>query len=100
MYVRATVGYGKAPVPLVAARGLARPVRIDKRLVERVVAPAVLELPVRAGDRFGEVRVYSGRRLVARRALVAARSVSRPGLAGRFGFYAGRTVKHIGDWFS
>jgi hypothetical protein len=46
------------------------------------------------------VRVYSGRRLVARRALVAGRSVERPGLAGRIGFYAGNTVDHIGDWFS
>jgi serine-type D-Ala-D-Ala carboxypeptidase (penicillin-binding protein 5/6) len=100
VYVRAVVGYGKAPVALVAARPLALPVRVDRPLVERVVAPAVLELPVKRGDRFGEVRVYSGRRLVARRALVAGRSVERPGLAGRIGFYAGNTVDHIGDWFS
>jgi D-alanyl-D-alanine carboxypeptidase (penicillin-binding protein 5/6) len=100
VYVRASVGYGKAAVPIVASRGFARPVRIDRPLVERVVAPAVLDLPVAAGQRVGEVRVYSGRRLVARRALVAARSVSRPGLGGRLGFYAERTFDHVGDWFT
>ena len=99
-YVRASVGYGKEPVALVAARPLALPVRVDRPLVERVVAPTALELPVRQGERVGEVRVYSGKRLVARRALVAGRSVERPGLAGRGGFYAGNTFEHIGDWFS
>jgi D-alanyl-D-alanine carboxypeptidase (penicillin-binding protein 5/6) len=100
IYVRASVGYGKKPVPLVAKHGFARPVRVDRPLVERVVAPAVLDLPVNAGQRVGEVRVYSGRRLVARRALVAGRSVARPGFGGRLGFYAGRTFSHLGDWFS
>ena len=100
VYVRASVGYGKGPVPLVAATPLARPVRVDKPLVERVVAPSALELPVERGDRAGEVRIYSGKQLVARRALVVGRSVSRPGLAGRVGFYADSTLDHIGDWFS
>jgi len=57
-------------------------------------------LPVTRGQRLGEVRVYSGKRLVARRALVAQRSVARPGLAGRVGFYVSRTFHHIGSWFS
>jgi D-alanyl-D-alanine carboxypeptidase (penicillin-binding protein 5/6) len=100
VYVRAGVGYGKKPVPLVAERGLARPVRVDRPLVERVVAPTVLDLPVDAGQRVGEVRIYSGRRLVARRALVAGRSVARPGFGVRLGFYAGRTFSHLGDFFS
>jgi D-alanyl-D-alanine carboxypeptidase (penicillin-binding protein 5/6) len=100
VYVRAMVGYGKRAVPIVALRPLALPVRVDKPLVERIVAPAALELPVERGERVGEVRVYSGNRLVARRPLVAARSVERPGLAGRIGFYAGNTVEHVGDWFS
>jgi D-alanyl-D-alanine carboxypeptidase (penicillin-binding protein 5/6) len=100
VYVRASVGYGKAAVPIVAARALARPVRIDKPLVERVVAPAALELPVERGQRVGEVRVYSGKRLVARRALVVGRSVARPDFTERVGFYTGRTFSHIGDWFS
>jgi serine-type D-Ala-D-Ala carboxypeptidase (penicillin-binding protein 5/6) len=100
VYVRASVGYGKKPVPLLAERALARPVRVDKPLVERVVAPTALELPVERGDRVGEVRVYSGKRLVARRALVVGRSVERPSFGSRVGFYTGRTFRHIGDWFS
>jgi D-alanyl-D-alanine carboxypeptidase (penicillin-binding protein 5/6) len=100
VYLSAAVGYGKAAVPIVAVRGAAQPVRVDRPLVERVIAPAALKLPVTRGQRVGEVRVFSGKRLVARRALVAQRSVSRPGLGGRIGFYAGRTFDHIGDWFT
>jgi serine-type D-Ala-D-Ala carboxypeptidase (penicillin-binding protein 5/6) len=99
VYVRAAVGYGKQAVPIVAERPSSRPVRVDKPLVERIVAPGALELPVERGQRVGEVRVYSGKRLVARRWLVVARSVDRPGLAGRIGFYTGNAVEHIGDWF-
>jgi len=99
-YMLSHVGYGKKPVALVAARGLVRPVRVDRPLVERVVAPSVVDLPVRAGQRLGEVRVYSGRRLVARRTLVAQRSVAEPSFGDRIGFYTGRTFDHIGDWFS
>ena len=100
VYMRAHVGYGKQTVPLLAASSLVRSVRVDKPLVERVVAPSSLDLPVTVGQWVGEIRVYSGKRLVARRALVAGRSVQRPGLAGRVGFYAGRTFRHVGSWFS
>jgi serine-type D-Ala-D-Ala carboxypeptidase (penicillin-binding protein 5/6) len=100
VYLRAAVGYGKGTVPLVAARGAVGAVRIDRPLVQRVVAPATLQLPVARGQRVGEVRVYSGKRLIARRALVAQRAVSRPGLGGRVGFYVSRTFHHIGGWFS
>lgn len=100
VFVRASVGYGHEAVPIVADRPLVRPVRIDKPLVERVVAPSVLRLPVERGQRVGEVRIYSGRRLVGRRALVAARSVASPDFGARLGFYAGRTLSHVGDWFS
>ena len=65
-----------------------------------MIAPAALSLPVSRGERVGEVRIYSGRRLVARRVLVTARSVARPGIGGRVGFYVGRTFRHIGNWFT
>ena len=100
VYLRAEVGYGRAPIAVVPARGVVRPVRIDRPLVERVVAPSALALPVRKGSRLGDVRVYSGRRLVAHVPLIAGRSVSRPGFGGRVGFYAGRTFSHIGHWFT
>jgi serine-type D-Ala-D-Ala carboxypeptidase (penicillin-binding protein 5/6) len=100
VYMKASVGYGKDDVALVPTRGAAQAVRVDRPLVERIVAPTSLSLPVKAGQRVGEVRVYSGKRLVARRALVAQRSVARPGFGGRVGYYASRTLHHIGDWFS
>jgi serine-type D-Ala-D-Ala carboxypeptidase (penicillin-binding protein 5/6) len=100
VYLRASVGYGKQAVPIVAVRGAVGAVRIDRPLVERVIAPTVLSLPLMRGQHVGEVRVYSGRRLVARRALVVQRSVPRPGLGGRVGFYVSRTFHHIGGWFS
>jgi D-alanyl-D-alanine carboxypeptidase (penicillin-binding protein 5/6) len=100
VYLRAEVGYGRAPLALVPAQPVVRPVRIDRPLVERIVAPSALDLPVRRGARLGEVRVRSGRRLVARVPLVAARSVSRPDFGGRVAFYAERTFSHLGDWFT
>jgi D-alanyl-D-alanine carboxypeptidase (penicillin-binding protein 5/6) len=100
VYLRASVGYGKGSVPIVAAREVARTVRIDEPLVERIVARTALELPVERGQRVGEVRVYSGRRLVARQPLIAERSVAKPGFGGRAGFYAGRTLTHVKSWFS
>ena len=100
VYLQASVAYGKGSIPIVAARAVARSVRIDKPLIERVVAPGVLELPVVRGQRVGEVRVYSDRRLVARQPLIAERSVARPDFGGRVGFYTGRTLSHVKDWFS
>jgi len=100
VYLQASVGYGKDSVPIVAARPVARAVRIDKPLAERVIAPTALELPVERGQRVGEVRIYSGRRLVARQPLIAERSVAKPGLGGRAGFYVGRTLTHVKGWFS
>jgi len=92
------VGYGRSPVGLVPAQGLVRSIRIDQPLVQRVVAEAAASLPVSRGERLGEIRVYQGRRLLARKALVAGRTVKRPGAVGRAGFYTGRTVHHIWSW--
>lgn len=100
VYVRVPTEYGRQPVALVARHAVSRPVRIDMPLRERVVAPAAATLPVKRGDVLGEVRVYSGRQLVARQALVVSRSLSRPDAFGRLGFYAKRTFSHIGGWFS
>jgi serine-type D-Ala-D-Ala carboxypeptidase (penicillin-binding protein 5/6) len=100
VYARVQVGYGHSPVALVPARGLIRPVRIDQPVVQRTVTQAAATLPVRRGQPLGEIRVYQGPRLVARDALVAERTVERPGVLGRAGFYAGRTVHHVWGWFS
>ena len=94
-YARAGLPYGKAPVRLVAEKPLLRVVRIRRPPVERVVAPSSLELPVRKGQRVGEVRVYAAGELLGARPLVAAESVDRPGLAGRVGWYAGETASNV-----
>lgn len=97
VYAKVELGYGRGTVGLVAA-GLVRAIRIDRPLVQRVVAAAAAPLPVLAGERLGEIRVYQGTRLLGRRPLVAERSVSRPGALGRVGFYASRTVGHVWGW--
>jgi hypothetical protein len=81
----------------VAERPLLRVVRVDRPLVERVVAPSAVELPVRRGQRLGEVRVYAGRKLVGARALVAAETIERPGVAGRVRWYTGETLRNAWD---
>jgi D-alanyl-D-alanine carboxypeptidase (penicillin-binding protein 5/6) len=95
VYARARVGYGRAPVALVAPKAISRSVRVDRPLRERVVAATAVKLPVGKGQRLGEVLVFDGDRLLARSPLVAARSVARPGFADRVGWYATRAVENI-----
>jgi len=99
-YARAGIGYGRTPVALVAEKPLLRSVRLGRPFVERVTAPALLSLPVVAGQVLGEVRVYQDGRLVGSRRLVAATAAKRPGLTGRVRWYAGRTVHHLWGWVS
>ena len=76
---------------------LDRPLRpgVDRTLRERIVAATAVELPVRRGQRLGEVRVYDGARLVASSPLVAARAVEQPGFAERASWYARRTFSNL-----
>ena len=48
----------------------------------------------------GELRVYDRKRLLGRTPLVAAEARDDPGFLDRTGWYAGRTIDHIGGWFS
>ena len=100
IYATAQVPYGKKPLVVVAAKRIVRIVRVDRTLRERVVVPTAVDLPIAKGQRVGEVRVYDGRRLIARSPLVATRSIAKPGFFGRVGWYAGRTFHHIAGWFS
>jgi D-alanyl-D-alanine carboxypeptidase (penicillin-binding protein 5/6) len=100
VYATATAPYGRHQLLLVPSGQETRIVRVDRPLVERVVAPSVVSLPVERGQRLGEVRVYAGARLIASRPLVASRSIAKPGLLGRSEWYAGRMLHHIGSWFS
>jgi serine-type D-Ala-D-Ala carboxypeptidase (penicillin-binding protein 5/6) len=100
VYARAKLPYGRRPLELVAARSLVPTVRVDRPLVRRVVAASVAELPVARGQTLGRVLAYQRGRLLGSTPLVAARSVARPGLAGRAGWYATRTLHHVGGWFT
>jgi D-alanyl-D-alanine carboxypeptidase (penicillin-binding protein 5/6) len=99
-YARAELGYGRKALPLVAAGSLSPWLRVDYPVVRRVVAPDAAKLPVSRGQSLGQVRLYQRGRLVGSVPLVAARSVTRPGLAGRVGWYAKRTLHHVAGWFT
>jgi D-alanyl-D-alanine carboxypeptidase (penicillin-binding protein 5/6) len=97
-YGSARTAYGRPRVLLVAAKPALRVVRVDRTLVERIVAPVEVPLPVRRGQRLGEVQVLDRGVVVARSPLVAANAVGRPGTLGRVGFYAGRTAHHLWEF--
>jgi D-alanyl-D-alanine carboxypeptidase (penicillin-binding protein 5/6) len=99
-YAAASTPFGRGRVALVAPHVVTRIVRIERPLIERVVAPAQLSLPVRKGQVLGEVRVYDGRKLLGREPLVAARSISKPGFVARTEWYGGRAWHHFTGWFS
>jgi D-alanyl-D-alanine carboxypeptidase (penicillin-binding protein 5/6) len=94
-YAWAATPYGRDRVPLVATRPLRRVVRVGKPLVERVVAPTAVSLPVTKGQQLGRVEVWRGRRLVGSQPLRAGRSIEKPGTFARVGWYAGRTMHHV-----
>jgi serine-type D-Ala-D-Ala carboxypeptidase (penicillin-binding protein 5/6) len=99
-YATVALPYGRAPLALVAARPSRLVARVRRPLVERVVATAAAELPVRKGQRLGTVTISARGKVVARRPLVAARSVERPGVASRAGWYARRTVRNLLGWLT
>jgi hypothetical protein len=45
------------------------------------------------------VQILSRGTVIARSPLVAANAVAEPGALGRVGFYAGRTLDHLGGLF-
>ena len=59
-------------------RRSSRVVRVGRPLVERIVAPTAVALPVRRGERLGRIEVWDGRKLLG----------TRPLLAGAGGFAA------------
>ena len=61
--------------------------------VEALVA--AVDLPVKKGQRLGEVRILDGARLVASSPLVAARAIEKPGFFSRASWYAGQALGSI-----
>jgi D-alanyl-D-alanine carboxypeptidase (penicillin-binding protein 5/6) len=94
-YALVHMPYGRSAVRLVARTTIVRAARVGRPLLERIVAPTGSAFPVRAGELLGEVRVYDGERLVAVSPLVADRTVTEPGVSGKIGWYARRTLHHL-----
>jgi D-alanyl-D-alanine carboxypeptidase (penicillin-binding protein 5/6) len=95
VYAEAETGYGRPSAKLVAPRTVVRAVRVGTPLVERIVAPSSVVLPIQKGQRLGRVEVYAGNRLVASSNLVAAASVAEPGLLGKAKWYATQTAENL-----
>ena len=98
-YAWAAAPYGKRPVALVATKPLRRVVRVGRPLVERIVAPAAVALPIHRGQSLGRVEIWRGRTRLGFRPLVAARTVQKPGATSRLAWYAGRTMHHLAGLF-
>jgi D-alanyl-D-alanine carboxypeptidase len=95
VYAQTPTGYGQPDVELVAPRAISRSIRVGRPLVERVVAPTSLSLPVEKGARLGRVEVYDGARLVAASPLVAAAAVADASFFAKAKWYATRTVHNL-----
>ena len=95
VYAEAVTGYGQPDVQLVAPRTIVETLRSGKPLVERVVAPTSLALPVAKGTRLGRVEVYDGNRLVASSNLVAAEAVADAGFFAKASWYASETARNL-----
>ena len=95
VYATAATGYGRPNVELVAPRVVESTVRIGTPLLERVIVPTSVALPVEKGQRLGRVEVYAGDRLVVSSNLVAAKTVAEPGLLGKMRWYATHTVENL-----
>jgi D-alanyl-D-alanine carboxypeptidase (penicillin-binding protein 5/6) len=98
-YATVAVPYGRQPLGLVAAKPLSAVARLGRSLTEKVVAASAVALPVEQGAVLGRVEVWESGKLRGSSDLVASRTINKPGLASRLGWYAGRTLHHLGGLF-
>jgi D-alanyl-D-alanine carboxypeptidase len=99
-YATASVPFSHERLDLIAPRGSSAVVKLGRPLVERVSAPMEVKLPIRQGQQVGEIRVYDGSHIVARRPLVAAEGIGDPGLPRQVRWYAARALDEAGDMLS
>jgi D-alanyl-D-alanine carboxypeptidase (penicillin-binding protein 5/6) len=97
VYGEAVTGYGRPSVELIAPRTIVRSLLGGSSLVERVVVPESVGVPVRKGAAVGRVEVYAGDRLLASSNLVAASDVSEPGVFGKAWWYVRTTAGNLWD---
>jgi D-alanyl-D-alanine carboxypeptidase (penicillin-binding protein 5/6) len=98
-YATVALPYGKQPLALVAAKPMNAVARLGRPLTEKVVAARAVSLPVHAGDTLGRVEIWERGRLRASSDLVASRTINKPGVGSRLGWYAGRALHHLGGMF-
>jgi serine-type D-Ala-D-Ala carboxypeptidase (penicillin-binding protein 5/6) len=99
-YAWAAAPFGRHAVALVARKPLVRAVRVGHPIVEKIIAPTAVALPVERGQRLGRIEVWTRGKLLGSRPLLAGRSVSRPGVGGRLRWYSTRTVHNLLGLFS
>jgi len=90
--------YGGPSVPVAATSSLTVPLRLDRPPVEKLVLPRTVPLPVKQGQHLGEVRIYSNGKLLGKSELVAMRSVGKPSLLGKAGWYSGQILHNLFGW--
>ncbi|MDW8339654.1 MAG: hypothetical protein RMM28_11005, partial [Thermoleophilia bacterium] len=69
-------------------------------LVERVVAPASVALPVRAGERLGSVEIWKGAALLASSPLVAAEAIPEPSLLAKASWFVRAVLDNLWELLS
>jgi serine-type D-Ala-D-Ala carboxypeptidase (penicillin-binding protein 5/6) len=99
-YAHVAVPFADDQVALVAEDRVRVTVPLDDTLTEKIVAPDTLELPVAQGDPVGEIVVYDGDEVVARRPLVSTATIVEPTLPERLRWYAGRALDEARDMLS
>jgi len=95
VYAEAETGYGQPDVHLVPPRTIVHAIRNGRAVVERIVAPSTVELPVAKGQRLGRVEVYDGNRLVAASTLVADEAVAEAGFLAKVKWHVTQTAKNL-----
>lgn len=98
-YAEALVPFSDRRLALVADAPVIAVAQLGRPLVERVVATAMVDLPVAKGEELGEIRILDGAKVIATRPLVAAESIGEPSVGQRLRWYAGRALDHAGDAF-
>jgi serine-type D-Ala-D-Ala carboxypeptidase (penicillin-binding protein 5/6) len=99
-YADVGIPFSDGQVALVSEDRVKVTVPLDHALVEKVISPTTLDLPVTQGDPVGEILVYDGDKVVARRPLVSSATIGEPSLPRRIRWYAGRALNEAGDMLS
>ena len=94
IYASAETRYGQPDAELVAQEPIVATLRNGTGLLERVVAPTALALPVAKGVIVGRVEVYDGDRLVGASNLVTRAAIADVGSLAKARWYGSQTMRN------